>query len=209
VLFWKHAGQFIMRNPLRRYYGHGHLHFITFSCYRRQPLLGSRRARDCFVKTLGEVRVRQGIRLAGYVVMPNHVHLLVSEPKTGNLSKVIQVLKQRASRAVRGKRRRIPRGQMRLDFQETLLEAKHLWQRRFYDFNVWNWRKVREKLDYMHANPVKRKLVSHPRDWPWSSWSYYEMDQQGMIRMDAFGEEENSLETPQPARTKSQNPHRP
>jgi putative transposase len=178
-----------MRNPLRRYYGHGHLHFITFSCYRRQPLLGSRRARDRFVKTLGEVRVRQGIRLAGYVVMPNHVHLLVSEPKKGDLSKVIQVLKQRASRAVRGKRRRVPKGQLRLDFGESELEAKHLWQRRFYDFNVWSRRKVREKLDYMHANPVKRKLVRHPRDWPWSSWSYYEKGERGLVTIDPFGEE--------------------
>ncbi len=196
-----------MRNPLRRYYGHGHLHFITFSCYRRQPLLGTRRARDCFVKTLGEVRARQGIRLAGYVVMPNHVHLLIGEPKEGNLSKVIQVLKQRTSREVRGKRGRIPKGQLRLQFRETMLEAKHLWQRRFYDLNVWSWRKVREKLDYMHANPVKRKLVRHPKDWPWSSWSYYEINEQGMIRIDEFGEEKNSGENPNPASSKSQTPH--
>jgi putative transposase len=183
-----------MRSPLRRYYGQGHLHFITFSCYRRQPLLEARRARDRFVKILGEVRIRQGIRLAGYVVMPNHVHLLLSEPKKGNLSKVIQVLKQRASRAVRGKRRQVPKGQLQLAFGETTVEAKHLWQRRFYDFNVWSWRKVREKLDYMHANPAKRKLVSHPKDWPWSSWSFYEMNEEGMIRMDAFGDEESSRE---------------
>ncbi len=121
--------------------------------------------------------------------MPNHVHLLLSEPEKGDLSKVIQVLKQRTSRAVRGKRRRIPKGQLRLQFRETMLEAKHLWQRRFYDFNLWSWRKVREKLDYMHANPVKRKLVRHPKDWPWSSWSYYEKGERGLVTIDPFGEE--------------------
>ena len=70
-----------MRNPLRRYYGSGDLHFISFSCQRRHPFLGTRRTRDRFVRTLDEVRGRHGFRLVGYVVMPEHVHLLVSEPR--------------------------------------------------------------------------------------------------------------------------------
>ena len=86
-----------MRNPLRRYYGRGDLHFVTFSCYRRRPLLGTPRARDRFVAILNEVRSRFGFRLIGYVVMPEHVHLLISEPKTANPSKVMQVLKQKVS----------------------------------------------------------------------------------------------------------------
>jgi putative transposase len=55
---------------LKRYYGKGHLHFITFSCYRRLPLLKSVRARDVFVKELGKVREEMGFHLLGYVVMP-------------------------------------------------------------------------------------------------------------------------------------------
>jgi putative transposase len=69
---------------LRRYYGKGHLHFITFSCYRRLPLLKTVRARDIFVKELGKVRDEMGFHLLGYVVMPEHVHLLMSEPPQGN-----------------------------------------------------------------------------------------------------------------------------
>jgi putative transposase len=61
---------------LRRYYGNGHLHFITFSCYRRLPLLKTARAWDIFVKELGKVRDEMGFHLLGYVVMPEHVHLL-------------------------------------------------------------------------------------------------------------------------------------
>ena len=68
---------------LRRYYGRGELHFLTFSCYRRLPLLGARRARNTFVQELGLVRAEYGFRLLGYVVMPEHVHLLVSEPRRG------------------------------------------------------------------------------------------------------------------------------
>ena len=79
-------------------------------------------------------------RVAGYVVMPEHVHLLLGEPQLGSLSTVVQVVKQRTARKVHD----VIRGQM--------------WQRRFYDFNVFTEEKVREKLVYMHENPVKRGL---------------------------------------------------
>ena len=69
---------------LKRYYGKGHLHFVTFSCYRRLPLLKTVRAREIFVAELGKVRDETGFQLIGYVVMPGHVHVLVSEPKQGN-----------------------------------------------------------------------------------------------------------------------------
>jgi len=94
-----------MRNPLRRYYGRGDLHFITFSCYRRLPLLGTARARNRFVRILEEVRLRHAFKLIGYVVMPEHVHLLLSEPEKGTPSKVLQVLKQKVSRAATRKRK--------------------------------------------------------------------------------------------------------
>jgi putative transposase len=174
-----------MRNPLRRYYGSGDLHFITFSCYRRHPHLGTRRTRDRFVRILDEVRARHGFRLIGYVVMPEHVHLLVSEPRNGTPSKALQVLKQKVSRALRGRGRKKVPGQLSLAFAAAATEERAFWQRRFYDFNVWSSKKVREKLEYMHANPVKRKLAVHPKDWPWSSWSYYAKGEEGLIRIDS------------------------
>jgi putative transposase len=181
-----------MRNRLRRYYGLGDLHFITFSCYRRRPLLGSRRARDLFLKILDEVRSHYKFLLVGYVIMPEHVHLLVSEPAKGDPSKVLQVLKQKASRALRNRRRKPwpghwP-GQLPLDFAPLETGVRAFWQRRFYDFNVWSGKKLKEKLDYMHANPLARKLVVHPKDWPWSSWGYYAKGEDGLIRIEALGD---------------------
>jgi len=173
-----------MKNKLKRYYGRKDLHFITFSCYQRKPLLDSAHARNMFVRILGEVRERHPFLLVGYVLMPEHVHLLVSEPAKGTLSKVMQVLKQRVSRALRKRRRRNSRGQLRLPFSEEKSGRKRFWQRRFYDFNVWSRGKSREKLNYMHANPVTRKLVKHPEDWPWSSWNFYEKGEEGLIRID-------------------------
>ena len=125
-----------MRNLLRRYYGRGDLHFVTFSCYRRRPFLGTRRARDHFVKILNQVRSRYRFLLVGYVVMPEHVHLLLSEPKKGNPSKILQVLKQTVSRKLRGRRRKSSAGQLSLPLGDPRCDAEHFWQRRFYDFNV-------------------------------------------------------------------------
>jgi putative transposase len=112
-----------MRNPLRRHYGRGDLHFITFSCYRRQPYLGAARARGRFVKILDEVRSRYQFQLLGYVVMPEHVHLVISEPRKGTPSKVLQVLKQRVSRALRRRPRKASL-QLPLPFCPTGAEAR-------------------------------------------------------------------------------------
>ena len=120
-----------MPKNLKRYYGQKHLHFLTWSCYRRRPLLASVRARNRFVKILDEVRQRYRFRLVGYVVMPDHVHLLISEPEQGTPSTVVQVLKQRVSRQMRGRKRKRSGAQLKL-WAET--EPPHFWQRRFYDF---------------------------------------------------------------------------
>ena len=175
----------ISRNPLRRLYGRRDLHFVTFSCYRRRPYLGTVRARSRFVKILDEVRGRQGFELAGYVVMPEHVHLLITEPPKGTPSTVLQVLKQKVSRTLRGRRQASDK-QLKLLLGSGADESPAFWQRRFYDFNVWSEKKFHEKLNYMHRNPVERRLVVHPRDWPWSSWSFYERGDTGLIRMDVL-----------------------
>jgi putative transposase len=173
-----------MPEGLKRYYGRGHLHFLTFSCYRRLPLLNTTRARNVFVEALGEIRERYKFLLVGYVVMPNHVHLLISESAKGTPSVVLKVLKQRVSRDLRRSRRRAPAGQWSFAFTRGGGNLPRFWQTRFYDFNVWSEKKVREKLEYMHANPITRKLVEHPKDWPWSSWSFYAKGEAGLVPID-------------------------
>ncbi len=103
---------------LKRYYGTGSLHFITWSCYRRKPLLGNPARRDLVLTVLDLMRVRYRFAVIGYVVMPEHVHLLISEPLIGDPSKIIQAAKLSVSRrlAIRG------------GF------SGRFWQSRFYDF---------------------------------------------------------------------------
>ena len=172
-----------MPKGLKRYYGKGDLHFLTFSCYRRLDFLGSKYAKNIFLRELARVRRERVFRLVGYVVMPNHVHLLMSEPQRGTVSTALQLLKQRVSRKIRKSRRRLL-GQKLFSFCKEE-EAKAFWQPRFYDFNVYSTGKVKQKLNYMHANPVIRGWVKHPKDWPWSSWSFHEKSEAGLIRVDA------------------------
>ena len=172
---------------LQRFYGAGHLHFITCSSYRRMPLLRDARKRDQFLALLEQVRKRYRFVVVGYVVMPEHIHVLLSEPEVGTPSTVMQVLKQRTARALLPKIRKQDARQARI-FAE-LPGREPFWQARFYDFNVWTDRKKGEKLRYMHENPVKRGLVVAPEDWRWSSCRFYAFDEAGLVRVnEGWGE---------------------
>src|SRR5271167_1623757 len=95
-----------MPDGLKRYYGTGHLHFITCSCYDRKPLLDTARRRDLFLNILEQVRQRYRFVVLGYVVMPEHFHLLMSEPQEGDPSRVMQLVKQVYSQRVLPRTRR-------------------------------------------------------------------------------------------------------
>jgi putative transposase len=172
-----------MPKKLKRYCGRGDLHFLAFSCYRRLPLLRTARARNLFVHALWKWE-RYGFRLVGYVVMPEHVHLLISEPAKVTPSVVLKALKQRVSRDLRENKRRSTDAQLPLPFLSGDAALPRFWQPRFYDFNVYSERKKREKLEYMHGNPVKRGLVKNPAAWIWSSFLFYEKGERGLVPID-------------------------
>jgi len=112
--------------------------------------LASARRRDLFLTILEQVRQRYGFVVLGYVVMPEHFHLLISEPDKGNPSIVMQVLKQRfAQRVLRRSRVAREAAQFRL-WKLPAVENEHFWQRRFYDFNIWTERKETETTP-LHA----------------------------------------------------------
>jgi len=143
------------------------IHFLTFSCYHRQPKFTNATARDTFVSALERVRENYGLCIYGYVVMPEHVHLLVSEPERSTLAQAIKSLKQGVARRL------------------ALRAADSFWQARYYDFNVWSEKKFVEKLRYIHRNPVKRGLVARPEDWPWSSFRHYAMGESGVVEIES------------------------
>jgi len=156
-----------MTKGLVRYHHSGVFHFLTFSCYRRLPLLDNAAAYRVFEREFEAVRRRYGFVIAGYVLMPEHVHLLVSEPRRSSLSVVLQVLKQQTSRKLKG------------------LGQIQFWQRRYYDFNIWSEEKRVEKLRYMHRNPVARGLVEKPEQWAWSSFRHYATGLAGTVEIES------------------------
>ena len=155
-----------MPSGLRRYQETRALHFLTFSCYRRQPFLASAQARDLFELALEQSRICYEFFVPGYVVMPEHVHLLMSEPERGTLASAVQAMKQSVSRKLIGGR-------------------EHFWQARYYDFNVWTANKRIEKLRYIHRNPVARGLVERPEDWAWSSFRHYVTGEAGTVEIES------------------------
>lgn len=101
AFFHRHYDAFVPRN-LKRYYRAGHLHFITCSCCQRQPWLGLPKRRDLFLHVLEQMRQRYEFVVLGYVVMPEHVHLLISEPGRGTPSTVMQAVKLSFARQMLG-----------------------------------------------------------------------------------------------------------
>jgi hypothetical protein len=87
-------------------------------------------------------------------------------------------------RDLRRNKRRISTAQLRLPFMSAGGWLPRFWQPRFYDFNVYSAKKKREKLAYMHANPVKRGLVKNPGAWMWSSFLFYEKGEPGLVPID-------------------------
>jgi putative transposase len=182
-----------MPNHPQRYYGTNELHFITCSCYHRQPWLASPQRRDLFLTVFEEVRLRYAFVVVGYVVMPDHIHLLISEPEKGDPSRVMQAIKQGFSRRVlKAVRKRRAATQ-----QERFADgADHVWQRRFYDYNLWTARKRIEKLQYMHRNPVVRGLVQEPEQWPWSSYRSYALGEAGAVRLNQWSKAKMKMPSP-------------
>jgi putative transposase len=154
-----------MTQGLKRYQHAGDLHFVTFSCFRLGAHLALASARTLFEETLERTRQRYRFCVIGYVVMPEHVHLLLSEPVEKPLSTAIHALK--LSMAKRSTQR-------------------PFWQARYYDFNVFTERKHVEKLRYIHRNPVRRGLAVQPQDWPWSSFCHYATGVRGIVEIESF-----------------------
>src|SRR5579862_4259814 len=151
---------------LRRFHNTGQSHFVTFCCYHRRPsfTVGSRM--EIFERALERVRKSFALRVYGYVVIPDHVHLLLSEPRRGTLADALKSLKQGVARRLIG-------------------GAEHFWQKRYYDFNIRNGAQFSEKLRYIHRNPVKRGLCDRPEDWEWSSFLHYATGQEGRVEIES------------------------
>ena len=155
-----------MPSGLKRFQQADALHFITFSCFHRLPLLEAPAAREIIEAVLEQTRARHQGRVYAYVLMPEHVHLLVNEPPRIVLAQFLKAFKQIASRKLRGPREKF-------------------WQDRYYDSNVYGEEARSEVIRYIHRNPVKRRLVEKPEDWLWSSFRHYATGVKGTVEIES------------------------
>lgn len=155
-----------MPHNLKRYHHSTQSHFVTFSCYHRSALLKPDANKAVFETALERIRLSFDLYIYGYVVMPEHVHLLLSEPEQGLFSDALKSLKQGVSRSLVG-------------------EAEHFWQKRYHDFNVRNASQFSEKLRYIHRNPVNGGLCKQPEEWKWSSFRHYATGVEGRVQIES------------------------
>jgi putative transposase len=155
-----------MPSGLTRFHHSGQSHFVTFCCYHRGCLFATDASCRIFESALERVRRSYELSVYGYVIMPEHVHLLLSEPKRDTLADGLKSLKQGVSRRLIG-------------------DAGHFWQKRYYDFNIRDHAEFVQKLRYIHRNPVKAGLCERPEDWQWSSFRHYASGSKGRVEIES------------------------
>ena len=151
---------------LKRFQKAEALHFITFSCFHRLPFLRAPGPKDTVEAVLEQVRTRHQARVYAYVLMPEHIHLLINEPPSILLAQFLKALKQATSHKLKGDR-------------------EQFWQDRYFDRNIHGEAARSEVIRYIHRNPVKRGLVASAEQYRWSGFNHYATGVRGAVEIES------------------------
>jgi len=159
---------------LRHWDNDGRARFVTFSTHRRVALLTDRLACQILLDQIAISRQGHGFRLLAFVIMPDHVHLVLVPsdaclvgPMIGDIKRlsarlILSVLRKAASPVV-----------ARITVSDQGQSRHAVWEKRCYDHNCRSPEDVWEKVNYCHQNPVKRGYVQDASAWDWSSFNCY------------------------------------
>ena len=166
----------------------GHAHYLTYSCHRRLPLLSRDRVRRWVVDALQRTRQELDVALWAYVIMPEHVHVLL-HPRAPHyeMRRILVMLKQPVAKAARKwlEDNRQTTWLERLTVVYPSRKVFRFWQAGGgFDHNVFREKTVSAIVDYIHANPVRRQLVDEPTHWKWSSARFWDGDPNVPLQMD-------------------------
>jgi putative transposase len=152
--------------------------YVTFCTHRKIRLLKSDLFKQYVIDSINEAREIFKFKLFGYVLMPEHVHLMVWPMPGSKIGEIIGFIKMDSAKKMMIKLREIDSKVLpKLLVIRNRLERYVIWQRRCFDFNCLNEEIMWEKINYSHNNPVRRGLVESPDQWLWSSYrNYHEMD---------------------------------
>jgi putative transposase len=180
------------RKTVKSYNTPGEAHELTFSCFQRLPLLGKDRGRQWFLEALDQARVRRQFLLWAYVIMPEHVHVIVwprgPAYEVRLIRAALKIPVQRKALAFL-RRQESPFLEHLRDVQPNGEVHYRFWQRGGgYDRNINEPATLRTMIDYIHCNPVRRGLVAQAVDWPWSSARFYADAGKVLLEMDPLAE---------------------
>ena len=159
-------------------------HYLTMVAFRRTPVFKSEIACQFFVDVLAETRAKHPFKLIGYVVMPDHAHLIVN-PVECDISLVGKELKGKSGHKIIGwlKEKGYAASLEKIQLAKTQ-KRNHsyaVWQKRVKSIDLWSHKFIRQKLQYVHLNPVRAGLCDHPAKWKWSSYHAYLPHQSGEV----------------------------
>ena len=181
----------------------GHIHFVTFKTFKKYPYFEGEKCCLILLEELDYYRQKYGYKIYGYVILPDHVHCLISfENEKLTISKIIQMIKGATARQIidlslqSGNQEHLLLAQNKN--MEQMLHATpnewnknhkrglkyQIWQPGFFDFNIYTTKKFNEKLKYIHGNPIKHGLTNDISKYKFCSWRNYELDDHSIFKID-------------------------
>jgi putative transposase len=181
------------------------IHYVTTVCFNRVAVFQKETACELFIEALARTREHCSFKLIGYVIVPDHAHLILN-PVNRDISVVMRRLKSTSARLildwlrVNGYENSLRK--LALTHAQAKSHTHALWQKDFSSIDLYSARFIRQKLNYIHLNPVRAKLCSHPAEWKWSSYRAYlphasrevpiEVDWRGYWDKEEFNESKQS-----------------
>ncbi|HDS01309.1 MAG TPA: hypothetical protein ENO22_10360 [candidate division Zixibacteria bacterium] len=172
---------------LHHYDHDGRARFVTFCTHKKLQLLTNNCFRKKVTESIDWARHEFGLKLLGYVIMPEHIHMVIVPKEESRLGQIIGELKRLSAKKILAE---IKNDSLlgKLSVERDGVKRLAFWQRRCYDHNCRSDEFVWQKVNYCHYNPVKRGLVRSPEKWEWSSYRWYYGYPNALLEMDVAGE---------------------
>jgi REP element-mobilizing transposase RayT len=154
----------------------GALHFVTGNFLDRIPVFNQEACCQCFIDTLGTLLNDWPCKLIAYVLMPDHLHMIVN-PQDGQIREFTGKLKSLSAKSIV----KVAHG---IDFKLDSEGSSHVWQESFKATPLWSAWMIWQKINYIHANPVKAGLVSSAKDYRWSSFQAFYSGNEKPLKVD-------------------------
>ena len=151
-------------------------HYLTFVAFKRVPIFKSPVICQLFIDALAEIREKHPFKLIAYVIMPDHVHLIVN-PLNCDIELIGKELKGISARKIiywlKENGHLVSLDKLKLKATGKRNHSYSVWQKKVKSVDLWSQKFILQKMNYVHMNPVRAELTDHPAKWKWSSYLAY------------------------------------